>query len=47
VEDSWFISDGIHFTTRGYRERGKRIAEALASAFPEQGSSPRECLIRP
>jgi hypothetical protein len=47
VEDSWFISDGIHFTTRGYRERGKRIAEALASAFPQQGSSPRECLIRP
>jgi peptidoglycan/LPS O-acetylase OafA/YrhL len=47
AEDSWFISDGIHFTTRGYRERGKRIAEALASAFPKQGSSPRECLIRP
>ena len=43
----WFINDGIHFTTRGYAERGKRTAEALATAFPKQGSSPGECLIRP
>jgi peptidoglycan/LPS O-acetylase OafA/YrhL len=47
VEDGWFINDGIHFTTRGYKERGKRIAQALATAFPEQGSSPDECLITP
>jgi peptidoglycan/LPS O-acetylase OafA/YrhL len=47
VEDSWFINDGIHFTTRGYAERGKRIAEALAMAFPKEGSRPSECLIRP
>jgi peptidoglycan/LPS O-acetylase OafA/YrhL len=47
VEDSWFINDGIHFTTRGYAERGKRIAEALARAFPKDGSRPTECLIRP
>jgi hypothetical protein len=47
VEDSWFINDGIHFTTRGYKERGKRIAQALATAFPRQGSSPDECLITP
>ena len=47
VPDSWFINDGIHFTTRGYAERGKRTAEALARAFPKQGSSPGECLIRP
>jgi peptidoglycan/LPS O-acetylase OafA/YrhL len=47
VEDSWFINDGIHFTTRGYAERGKRIAEALATAFPKDGSRPSECLIRP
>jgi hypothetical protein len=46
VEDSWFINDGIHFTTRGYAERGKRIAEALATAFPKDGSPPSECLIR-
>jgi hypothetical protein len=43
----WFINDGIHFTTRGYAERGKRTAETLATAFPKQGSSPGECLIRP
>jgi peptidoglycan/LPS O-acetylase OafA/YrhL len=47
VEDSWFINDGIHFTTRGYKERGKRIAQALAAAYPKQGSSPDECLITP
>jgi hypothetical protein len=47
VEDSWFINDGIHFTTRGYAERGRRIAEALATAFPKDGSRPSECLIRP
>jgi peptidoglycan/LPS O-acetylase OafA/YrhL len=47
VEDSWFINDGIHFTTRGYMERGKRIAQALARAFPKQGSSPGECQVRP
>jgi peptidoglycan/LPS O-acetylase OafA/YrhL len=46
VEDSWFINDGIHFTTRGYAERGKRIAEALATAFPKEGSRPSECVIR-
>jgi len=47
VADSWFINDGIHFTTRGYAERGKRIAEALATAFPKDGSHPSDCLIRP
>jgi hypothetical protein len=47
VADSWFINDGIHFTTRGYAERGKRIAEALATAFPKDGSRANECLIRP
>jgi hypothetical protein len=32
---------------RGYKERCKRIAQALATAFPKQGSSPDECLIKP
>ena len=41
VDDSWFINDGIHFTTHGYAERGKRIAEALATAFPKDGRSQR------
>ena len=34
VQDSWFISDGIHYTSRGYAERAKDIADALARAFP-------------
>jgi peptidoglycan/LPS O-acetylase OafA/YrhL len=34
VQNSWFISDGIHYTSDGYAHRGKMIAEALAEAFP-------------
>jgi peptidoglycan/LPS O-acetylase OafA/YrhL len=34
VKDGWFVDDGIHFTTPGYRQRSKRIADALLNAFP-------------
>jgi peptidoglycan/LPS O-acetylase OafA/YrhL len=34
VQNSWFISDGIHYTSHGYAERAKDIADALARAFP-------------
>ena len=34
VKDDWFVEDGIHFTTQGYRQRSKRIADALLNAFP-------------
>jgi peptidoglycan/LPS O-acetylase OafA/YrhL len=34
VQNSWYISDGIHFTSDGYAHRGQMIAEALAEAFP-------------
>jgi peptidoglycan/LPS O-acetylase OafA/YrhL len=34
VQNSWFINDGIHYTSDGYAHRGKMIAEALAEAFP-------------
>jgi lysophospholipase L1-like esterase len=37
VKDNWFISDGIHFTSRGYGARAHRIARALAAAFPRRG----------
>jgi peptidoglycan/LPS O-acetylase OafA/YrhL len=30
----WFIADGIHYTTPGYRARARFIARALARAFP-------------
>jgi peptidoglycan/LPS O-acetylase OafA/YrhL len=47
VKDPWFISDGIHFTTPGYRERARRTALGLATAFPADGSSPAGCLVTP
>jgi peptidoglycan/LPS O-acetylase OafA/YrhL len=34
VQKSWFINDGIHFTTIGYAHRATAIADALAEAFP-------------
>ena len=40
VHDSWFIDDGIHYSTPGYAARGRLIAQALARAFPSVGHSP-------
>jgi peptidoglycan/LPS O-acetylase OafA/YrhL len=40
VKDSWFINDGIHFTSPGYAARADLIAHALAHAFPAKGESP-------
>jgi len=37
AKDSWFITDGIHYTAAGYAARAHLIARALAAAFPEQG----------
>jgi peptidoglycan/LPS O-acetylase OafA/YrhL len=34
AQKSWFINDGIHYTSLGYLYRGKDIADALAEAFP-------------
>ena len=34
AKPSWFISDGIHYTSTGYEHRAKAIANALAQAFP-------------
>jgi hypothetical protein len=36
---SWFISDGIHYTSAGYAARAELIADALARAFPSSGHS--------
>jgi peptidoglycan/LPS O-acetylase OafA/YrhL len=47
VQDSWFIFDGIHFTTPGYRERAERTARALATAFPADGPAPGSCVVTP
>jgi peptidoglycan/LPS O-acetylase OafA/YrhL len=49
AKDSWFISDGIHYTSAGYAARGHLIAQALAAAFPAPGSAyagqPARCLV--
>jgi peptidoglycan/LPS O-acetylase OafA/YrhL len=37
VQPSWFISDGIHYSTPGSAERAQLIASALAEAFPAPG----------
>lgn len=39
VHRSWFISDGVHYTSAGYAARSRLIAQALAKAFPSTGSS--------
>jgi peptidoglycan/LPS O-acetylase OafA/YrhL/lysophospholipase L1-like esterase len=37
AKDSWFISDGIHYTSAGYEARASMIASALAASFPDRG----------
>ena len=37
VQPSWFISDGIHYSTPGSAQRAHLIARALAEAFPLSG----------
>jgi lysophospholipase L1-like esterase len=39
VLTQWFISDGIHYSSLGYENRAKMIADALAHAFPQAGQS--------
>jgi hypothetical protein len=45
VKDAWFIDDGIHFTTPGYRARARLIAHALAKAFPSGGGRSPSCVV--
>jgi peptidoglycan/LPS O-acetylase OafA/YrhL len=47
VKESWFINDGIHFTSPGYAARADLIAHALAHAFPAKGTSPSgaKCVV--
>jgi peptidoglycan/LPS O-acetylase OafA/YrhL/lysophospholipase L1-like esterase len=43
-QPSWFISDGIHYTSAGYEQRALDIADGLALAFPQGGKS-TSCLV--
>jgi lysophospholipase L1-like esterase len=44
VRTKWYISDGIHFSSIGYKHRAKMIADALARAFPQDGHA-AGCLV--
>jgi len=41
VKRQWYIPDGIHYTSPGYVQRSRTIAEALAVAFPRAASVQR------
>jgi hypothetical protein len=40
VQPSWFLPDGVHYTTAGDAARARAIADALARAFPLHGAGP-------
>ncbi|MBU3691136.1 MAG: acyltransferase family protein [Solirubrobacterales bacterium] len=51
VREDWFVTDGIHFTSEGYANRARMIADALAEAFPPdwEPDGPvkgRACLVK-
>ena len=45
VEDRWFVSDGIHFTSAGYAARAMRIGNALSRAFPADSPPSPDCVV--
>jgi lysophospholipase L1-like esterase len=45
VQKSWFIDDGIHFTTPGYANRARDIAQALVRAEPASGPPSTGCVV--
>jgi peptidoglycan/LPS O-acetylase OafA/YrhL len=47
VHDGWFIDDGIHYTSRGYAQRARLIAAALADAFPSGSTATPDCVVSP
>jgi hypothetical protein len=44
AKPSWFINDGIHYTSAGYEKRALYIADGLAMAFPAGGPT-SSCLV--
>jgi hypothetical protein len=45
TQDDWFIEDGTHYTSEGYRHRARLTANALAHGFPASGESP-SCVVK-
>jgi hypothetical protein len=47
TKDSWFISDGLHYTPEGYAQRARLTADSLVHAFPASGGERGQgCVIR-
>jgi hypothetical protein len=45
VSRKWFGPDRVHYTTYGYAQRARRIANALITAFPKS-SAQSPCVVR-
>jgi peptidoglycan/LPS O-acetylase OafA/YrhL len=46
AQDSWYLSDGTHYTSEGSRQRARLSADALAHGFPASGEKDSGCLVR-
>jgi peptidoglycan/LPS O-acetylase OafA/YrhL len=46
AQREWFIDDGIHYTTPGYVERTRLIAQALVHAFPKGQPPSAACVVQ-
>ncbi|MEQ6900843.1 SGNH/GDSL hydrolase family protein [Nocardioides sp. YIM 152588] len=45
VRTEWFVADGVHFTSHGYRQRARRIARALSAAYPSGAEPAAGCVV--
>jgi hypothetical protein len=45
VRAGWFIEDGIHYTSKGYAQRARLIAAALADSFPAGDAPTTNCVV--
>jgi peptidoglycan/LPS O-acetylase OafA/YrhL len=46
AQDSWYLSDGTHYTSEGSRQRARLSADALAHGFPASGEARSDCLVQ-
>src|SRR5215210_697023 len=46
AQDSWYISDGTHYTSEGSRQRARLSANALAHGFSASGEEGSGCVVR-
>jgi peptidoglycan/LPS O-acetylase OafA/YrhL len=46
AQDDWYIEDGTHYTSEGYRHRARLTANGLAHAFPASGEASSSCVVK-